>query len=152
MNEQIFFDYLIGEWLVERKIIYKLSSSFSAVAFGRASIIKKNKNTLNYRELLKVKWANAFISNAHKQYDYVLDNAGKLGLYNYDHDGMSFMFNLGFEPNLGNIIKGQYQCVQDFYYTTYEIINYDQFVLTFKVNGPKKDYSIVSSFTRGGEV
>jgi hypothetical protein len=61
------------------------------------------------------------------------------------------MFNLDFRPKLSNIIKGQYQCVQDFYYATYEIIDYDQFVLTFQVNGPKKDYSIISSLTRRGK-
>ncbi len=53
MNEQIFFDYLIGEWLVERKILNKLSSSFSAVAFGRASIIKKKQEYLKLSGIVK---------------------------------------------------------------------------------------------------
>ncbi|MFK7967996.1 MAG: DUF6314 family protein [Rickettsiaceae bacterium] len=148
MNEQIFFEYLQGKWLIERKIVDKSSRLHSASAFGKVDIIKTSKNILNYQELLKVKWGNNFSSNSHKQYDYVLDNSGCLGLYNYD-DKRSFMFNLIFDPNLNNVIKGQYQCIQDSYLATYKIINYKQFILIFQVNGPKKDCSIISSFVKG---
>ena len=101
----------------------------------------------NYQELLKVEWANGFISSSNQQYDYVLDNAeGHIGLYNYDYNGRSFMFNLVFDPS-GNMIKGQYQCGSDAYSATYEIIDYAQFILKFQVTGPAKNYSTISYFT-----
>jgi hypothetical protein len=148
MNEQIFFKYLQGEWLIEREIINKSSHLLSASAFGKVAIIQKSENLLNYQELLKVNWTNSFSSNSHKQYEYVIDNNGRIGLYNYDCNNRSFMFNLVFDPNLNNTIKGQYQCIKDFYYATYQIINHSKFVLTFQVSGRDKDYSIISSFNR----
>lgn len=148
MNEQIFFDYLAGEWLIEREIIDKPSSTLAASASGCVSITKKNKDILNYQELLKVKWANGFVSSSNQQYDYILDSTiGRIGLYNYNNESRSFMFNLVFDLSL-NIVSGQYQCGLDIYYATYEIINYNQFILIFQVNGMEKDCSIISCFRR----
>jgi len=148
MNEQIFFKYLPGEWLIEREIINRLSLSSSASGFGKVDIVKKDDGFLIYKELLKVRWANGFSSNSKKRYDYIVDDVGHIGLHNYEDNKKSFMFNLFFEPSDSSLIKGEYQCVKDFYYTTYKIINDREFTLTFQVSGPQKDYFIKSCFFR----
>ncbi len=148
MNEQIFFEYLIGNWMIKRKIVNRLSSLFCANASGLVSITKENEVTLNYLELVTVKWANNFTSNAYKQYYYIIDDREQIGLYSCGHEGVSLMFNLFFDPKLKNLTKGQYQCVKDCYSARYKIINPCQFVLNFQVNGPEKDHSIISLFTR----
>ena len=103
---------------------------------------------LNYQESLEVKWSNGFVSKAKKKYDYILDSSGNLGLYSYEQGSRHFMFNLLFDSNLTAAVSGNYKCNQDFYSTTYEIVNFNQFIQKFKVNGPRKDYIATSCFVR----
>ena len=148
MDEKMFFTYLIGKWFIERKISNNLSLPFSASAVGKVSITKRDQNTLDYQESVKVKWGNGLISNAHKRYCYILNDNGDLGLYNLESDKVSFMFNLVFDLQLKNIAKGQYQCGKDSYSATYKIINCNEFTLEFLVNGSEKAYTITSHFFR----
>lgn len=148
MTTLLFFCYLHGDWDIERKIIDKSSSLSNAVGKGRVSISKKDKHILNYQEFLEVRWSNGFLSQAKKKYDYILDNSGNLGLYSYERGSRRFMFNLLFDSNLTEIVSGDYKCNQDFYSTTYEIIDSNQFIQKFRVNGPKKDYITTSCFIR----
>ena len=148
MTALLFFCYLQGDWDIERQIIDKSSSLSNAVAKGRVAISSKDRHILNYQESLEVKWSNGFVSKSKKKYDYILDNSGNLGLYSYEQGSRCFMFNLLFDSDLTVIISGAYKCKEDFYHTTYEIINSNQFLQKFKVNGPRKDYVSTSCFSR----
>ena len=148
MTALLFFCYLQGDWDIERQIIDKSSSLSNAVAKGRVAISSKDRHILNYQESLEVKWSNGFVSKAKKKYDYILDNSGNLELYSYEKGDRRFMFNLLFDSSLTVIVSGDYKCNQDFYSTTYEIVNSNQFIQKFKVNGPKKDYIAISCFNR----
>ena len=149
MNGQDLFDYLQGEWEITRKIINKLSPNLNASALGQATLIKKSENTISYKESLIVSWKNGLTTKAYKKYEYLLDkNTGSFSLCEIDNNQSKIMFHLSFDKNSPNLIKGEYQCLQDFYRASYEIINKNQFTLLFEVNGPNKTHSIKSKFIR----
>ncbi|MBN8522688.1 MAG: hypothetical protein J0M23_02350 [Rickettsiales bacterium] len=148
MTGLLFFCYLQGDWDIERQIIDQSSSLSNAGAKGRGSVIKEDIHILNYQESLEVKWSNGFVSKAKKKYHYILDSSGNLGLYSCEQGSRHFMFNLLFDSSLTAIVSGNYKCNQDFYSTTYEIVNSNQFIQKFKVNGPRKDYIATSCFVR----
>jgi len=104
---------------------------------------------------LRVKYDNNFppaqqlgqnVENtAYKEYVYLYDVARDKIIKKFTTGNVFYELSIDFEKQVAN---GDHLCDKDFYKAFYSFTDPQNFVLTYFVNGPKKDYEIETKFTK----
>jgi hypothetical protein len=134
------FDSLKGSWLLDRTII----GSQKATATGTASFTPSAKNTLLYTEKGKL-----FGCDFHREYVYLLRNGSMEVHFCEDASPTTLFLALVFCPQ-DSLTTGSahHLCKSDLYEMTYTFTDERTFQMFCKVIGPKKDYTILTTFRR----
>jgi len=146
------FHYFMGHWKLTRTLgIY-------GQAVGEASFVNHNHNpthplTIKYREDVQVSYG----PDAHRLQGMTGGTAYQEYLYLYfpDQDKISKTFVDGrhfydLKLDVDKLeAEGDHLCVNDFYQARYRFLDHNKFTLSYKVNGPEKDYVIQTEFVRG---
>ena len=135
---------LEGDWRIDRKI--KSFGSFS----GSAAFTKKGQSSYLYQESgMLTRETDRYQMQAFQEYIYKLgENRDSLSIY-FVTDLRLFL-ELIFEPSSNSetvIAKGHHLCINDHYHACFEFSK-NRFDITYDVQGPGKDYKIVSSFSK----
>lgn len=156
------FDNLIGIWSIKR-VLGNYGTAEGTAKFTLQnpketilSATSSDENTLviNYREDLQVKYDSNFASQqqgtnventAYKEYVYLYDMARDKILKKFTNGNLFYELSIDFEKQVAN---GDHLCEKDFYNASYDFIDPQNFVLTYFVKGPKKDYEIKTEFTK----
>ncbi|MBD5772722.1 DUF6314 family protein [Marinomonas colpomeniae] len=135
--------YFLGDWRIHRVI-----SGFGEIT-GQAMFQLNNQNDklLNYKEAVTLPSpSNNQKPNAFREYEYVMTDTG-FDIFFSDGATKGELF-LSFEFIHASILTSHHLCIKDHYDAKFEFLSGDEFQLSFTVNGPKKDYSIQTCFTR----
>lgn len=156
------FDNLIGIWSIKR-ILGNFGTAEGTAKFtlqnnnettSNATTSDENTLVINYREDLIVKYDNNVSSqqlspnvenSAYKEYVYLYDMARDKIIKKFTTGNLFYELSIDFEKQIAN---GDHLCEKDFYKASYDFIDPENFVLTYFVNGPKKDYLIKTEFTK----
>jgi len=129
------FHYLMGHWKLNRTL------GLLGQAVGEASFVQQNVTTIKYREDVSVSYGGT----AYQEYVY---------LYFQDQDKITKQFVDGrhfydLRLDLDKMeAEGDHLCVKDFYQAKYHFLDQNKFTLSYKVEGPEKDYVIQTEFVR----
>ena len=149
--------FFIGIWKIARTCIDHTSNSNNNFqGSGKATFKELSNNNdnslLQYSESLTLNISVANTTNstqATKQYHYEFKD-GDVSIYNEEKSGNAIhcqkMFDLNFINNKS--AKGQYECGNDMYNCTFTFLSDTRFSITYKVTGPKKDYTLISIFEK----
>lgn len=136
MNNSInYFALFEGTWVFNRSI------SGSGTSAGKATYIKEGSDTLLYREDGLFTNLDGVSFQNFRMYCYRLEN-GLISVY--FTDGKPF-HTLQFD---GDKATGHHLCACDHYDAEYLFEAPDRFRLSYKVKGPKKDYTIETLFQK----
>lgn len=164
------FENLVGVWSIKRVLgnfgtaegtakftlqnQNKTETTSNSMESG-TSDVPSNAIVINYREDLKVKYDNNTLSGpqlgsnventAYKEYVYMYDKARDKIMKKFTNGNLFYELSIDFENQTAN---GDHLCEKDFYKATYNFANLENFVLTYYVDGPKKDYLIETEFTK----
>ena len=136
--------------------IWKLKRHLGTQGYmqGRASFQPWGKEVLYYQEQGWATFSNSKARYAHRAYAYVYDQ-GTLAVYFWDQkykQPAELLHTLQFhspQPDRQTIMAtGTHGCAEDIYRACYLFINPQQFQLTYQVQGPHKDYTIASHFSK----
>jgi hypothetical protein len=131
------FRSLEGQWQLTRTISNKGSMT------GTALFTKTTPQLLHYREEGVLTLANGTSHNASQKYIYrLLDN--KISVF-VAETPERLLHDLEFDAD---VATGKHLCLLDCYNATYKFLNEHSFTLTYKVNGPQKDYTIHTLFIK----
>lgn len=156
------FENLVGIWSIKRVLgnygtaegIAKftlqnpIQTSMSNSGNGPAYSDEKTL-VINYREDLQVKYDINLGPNvensAYKEYVYSYDVARDKIIKKFADGNLFYELTIDFDKQTAN---GDHLCEKDLYKATYSFCHPHNFVLTYYVNGPKKDYLIETEFTK----
>ena len=133
------FNSLEGRWHFHRTI-----SNFGTVE-GEATFKRSatEKNLLHYRE--DGEWISKNgLNKVHREYLYQYQNE-KISAY-FAEQKDRLLHTLEFQKN--GLATAKHLCACDLYAATYQFHNPDEFELTYRVEGPKKNYTMTTLFQR----
>ncbi|HMO02752.1 MAG TPA: DUF6314 family protein [Oligoflexia bacterium] len=138
---------LIGEWQLSRNISGNI---YPMELLGRASF-KNCGDYLFYREEFKVPTPIGEILNGTREYQYYFNN-DQLAIY-FSSMGVRGGLFLSLKLSTNNGINGTkgsgvHHCGSDRYDAEFNFLTYDNFKITYKVSGPKKDYTMITKYKR----
>lgn len=137
-------DKFEGFWLVKRSIIRRNPDErYYAMGIAFWSEDPENDNRLLYHEKVKItQVGDSSISDANQKYKYEFDpgDSGQFIKY-YDKNPCKYTID-------GKRASGEYKCGDDSYKGIFDFKDEDHFALTYKVSGPKKDYSISTEYSK----
>lgn len=135
------FHALEGGWNIQREI--KPGGRFK----GKGVFTFSAANELSYHEQGQMMLESGEVLDAGRQFTYRLENE-RIAVYYADGPDAGALFHtLTFESE--RRARGENLCKEDFYAAEYVFELPEKFTLTYTVNGPKKDYTSESVFTRG---
>ena len=136
------FKSLEGTWKIKRQL------SDKGTAAGTATFAKESDDQLLYSEKVDVNFRDAAdLLHTHQEYKFTYDPGTNLiTKYTRSNDKM---YDLQFHDKQAT---GTYLCIKDTYHAKYEFTSDTKFTLTYIVNGPEKDYSIVTVFEKEKDV
>jgi hypothetical protein len=135
-DPQKIFHGLEGVWAFNRRI-----SGYGGMD-GTATFIRKDGDTLLYRETGLLKLDEGPVFESYRNYIYRW-NGKRITVF--FEDGRPF-HELDFETNM--LARGFHECGLDLYRAAYHFKNADGFRLEWTVTGPKKDYKIETEFKK----
>lgn len=144
LNEKV-FRYFEGEWEVQRAFEGSYGGGFS----GQASFRAKPGVPLSYdySEQGELYDASGKRFDSRQVYRYRLVN-GKIEVLKQEGTGWDLMHQLDFTMEEGVATAAHvHLCGQDHYATGYQIDFGGAWTISYAVNGPKKDYSITTTYT-----
>jgi len=134
------FKYFIGSWDINRIV------GSVGTAQGIAKFILKENNSILFREDVKVNYNHSSKSeSAYKEYIYDYNEDNQKLTKKFMDDRLFYELVPDFSKSLA---YGDHLCECDFYKATYIFLNEDNFVLSYDVKGPQKDYVIETKFKR----
>ena len=137
--------YLIGKWIIKKEISGLCNGQVNMQMLGKAEfkeiLIPRVENSLHYEEKFNIS-PNIF---SKQQYKYIKKNSSFQKLF-INND---VFYNIKFTKT-DDIIKahGEHFCLQDRYRAEYFFTDVNNFQLIYYIKGPKKDYSIISEYSR----
>ena len=136
------FTFLEGAWRFHRTI------STGATVEGTAVFAKRpdTDNTLDYREDGTCTMPEGSIFTAYMKYVYRFHNEKISVHFADDRFFHALQFHLESDPLTAT---AQHLCVCDTYQATYTFFERNRFQLLYEVQGPKKNYTIKTLFTKG---
>ncbi|KAG4067225.1 hypothetical protein HA402_000216 [Bradysia odoriphaga] len=153
------FDNLVGIWSIKRVLgNYGTAEGTAKFTLQNQAPNKFENQTerrtndvlvINYREDLQVKYLSDLGPNientAYKEYVYLYDKARDKIVKKFTNGNLFYELSIDFEKQTAN---GDHLCEKDMYKALYTFVNPQNFILTYFVNGPKKDYLIETAFTK----
>ncbi|MEO9275162.1 DUF6314 family protein [Marinomonas sp. 5E14-1] len=138
--------YFVGSWKVQRAI-----SGFGEIT-GQATfqVNDEHEQCLDFQEAM-------VLSNIQNKSQDQKPNAFRTYQYRMTDEGFDIFFSdgatkgdlfLSFAFTQASTLKSHHLCIKDHYDAKFEFLSDRQFQLSFSVVGPKKDYSILTTFTR----
>lgn len=134
-------DRLAGQWQVKRRIAP--GGTFK----GTAAFVPRGQRVLAYEEAgtMHVDYGPEVL--AKKAYRYVLADDNRLHIYFSDGPSVGGLFQT-LDPLNATTAKAYHHCAPDEYSSTYHWVSPDELVITHKVSGPHKRYTIESTYLR----
>ena len=142
------FEQLEGGWEFTRQL------GMQGTMEGVARFQPKESGVLHYQEQGTITFANGKVCFAHRAYGYVYSQ-GAMAVHFWDptrkqpgallHQ-LQFCSTRAADQPLK--ATGIHHCARDVYEAHYWFMNAQQFQLTYQVQGPKKDYTIQTDFSR----
>lgn len=138
--------YFLGDWRVQRVI-----SGFGEIT-GQAmfQVSDESEQYLDFKEAMVLpnvqKSAQDQKPNAFRTYQYRMTEEG-FDIFFSDGATKGELF-LSFAFTQASLLTSHHLCIKDHYDAMFEFLSPDEFELSFSVVGPKKDYSILTRFTR----
>lgn len=138
--EQV-FGKLAGEWALIRAIEPALGS-----ATGKARFSESGPGRLHYREDVELRLSTGYVGEGYREYDYVLEGDRIRVLLT---DGTT-MHLLDFTATYDSALTAAdiHDCRADQYRGTYRLDERGVLTVEMKVDGPAKDYRIVTEYQR----
>lgn len=135
-----------GVWDLKRHI-YDLDSEWLGKFEGQAKF-SRTRGGLHYREEGKLQFGGLTAMTATRDYDWEFPDTGAAaGLVRIRfEDGRHFH---DFDPEAARP-KASHYCDPDEYDVTYDFRKWPDWRAEWRVEGPKKDYRMVSMYTRSG--
>lgn len=145
MHELAAFEWLPGRWDLSRTI------SDGSIMLGQAEFEPRTPGVLHYLETGRLTLSSGYSGEAYREYYYSLEE---------DHIHVSFADCAPGErtflrlrpvtPAAGSYLQAQdtHLCSNDVYEATYIFESARRAVITIRVNGPEKDYTIRTILTR----
>lgn len=140
--------YFLGGWKVQRVI-----SGFGEIT-GQATfqVSDEHEQYLDFQEEMVLpsvqNSAQDQKPNAFRTYQYRMTEEG-FDIFFSDGATKGNLF-LSFAFTQASMLTSHHLCIKDHYDAKFTFLSADQFELGFSVVGPKKDYSILTTFTRAG--
>ncbi len=134
LNEQDF----LGDWSLARQIDDRAGGQ-SGQMIGRASFVRADDHVL-YREAGQMRLGNGPAMSAERSYIWRFEN----GVTVQFADGRPFH---QFIPS-GQVDGTNHPCGDDFYRVKYDFTGWPDWSATWRVTGPRKDYTSITHYTR----
>jgi len=130
-----------GRWIVSR------TSNNMPFFEGEAIFTQLGVNFLHYFEEGKVIYPNGFETTSYQNYYFELK--GNAFSVFFDESKMRLFHHIELKQN-GHEYFGaaSHLCINDLYDSSYNFIHEDNWSLHHKVQGPRKDYKLVTLYTR----
>lgn len=142
------FQLLKGVWSISRKFDNQIETYLSGYASGTTTIKADNKTILLYNETSQTLFNNGVKSTGATAYKFKIEQT-QLHQYLIASAKEEHMFKLNFFAYKGRkAAKANYICGKDLYNVTYIFASDDQFQITYKVTGPRKNYITQTTFER----
>jgi hypothetical protein len=129
------FKILRGRWKIEREIkgIGKLQGIATFKTIDDDSYIYREDGIFQTKE---------FKEKVYKEYIYILNHESILTYFYENNEKKNLFLKLNFEKNNKDIFIANYchLCNKDKYNSFYEIYDENKFKITYKVDGPEKNY------------
>jgi hypothetical protein len=138
--------YFLGDWKVQRVI-----SGFGEIT-GQATFQVSDEcdQYLDFQEAMVLPNGQSKSQdqtpNAFRSYQYRMTDAG-FDIFFSDGATNGNLF-LSFAFTQASMLTSHHLCIKDHYDAKFEFLSVNKFELGFSVVGPKKDYSILTTFTR----
>ncbi|EGC32267.1 hypothetical protein DICPUDRAFT_38642 [Dictyostelium purpureum] len=170
------FQSLSGKWSFHRNIIHKLTTPSNASPFSNLSFLNNNNNNLEQPPIIVTGLSNFELKKDEENtYQYSEEgimknpdgtefNISQKYIYKYKDEIISVFFDekperllhtLNFDQNSSsgsissnNTAKGHHLCGCDTYDAVYQFISPREFKLVYSVEGPKKNYKIITTFSK----
>lgn len=149
------FENLIGIWSIKRILgNYGTAEGIAKFTLQNHSQTTTNSSdekllVINYREDLKVKYDINLGPNvensAYKEYVYSYDLARDKIIKKFADGNLFYELSIDFDKQTA---MGDHLCQKDLYKATYSFSHPHNFVLTYYVKGPEKDYAIETEFRK----
>lgn len=136
MRERI-FSSLAGCWSFTRRI------SEGTLVKGLARFSSLGPRCLRYIEEGTLTTAQGVVCDCYRNYLYRLEN-GEIHVF-FDETPPRFFHALVFSADEQSA-GGEHLCGQDLYKATYYFLDTRTFTLTYAVQGPAKDYQMITEF------
>ena len=140
MNMTDYFFYLKGSWDFQRSI------SNGSKVIGKALFQIRGENTLHYREegILTTPEGNSL--TCYQEYVYRLED-GAIHLF-FNENPLRFFYTVRLTDPFLRRACGEHLCLSDLYRATYFFESERNFTLQYVVNGPSKNYQIITKFSK----
>ncbi|TXR54685.1 DUF6314 family protein [Reinekea thalattae] len=133
-------DYFLGSWKVKRSI-----TGFGEISGdARFRVNQDDPDVLDFNEAMIL--PNSDKANAFRSYQYRIQKNG-FDIFFSDGPDNGKLF-LSFSFNKESTLTSHHLCIKDHYDARFQFNSENNFVLSFSVVGPKKDYQIHSTFHR----
>ena len=139
--EQPLYDYLRGNWRVKRQIEDRLAKQDNWFS-GEAQFVG-TEAALNYKEVGELTVGETRLEAAQSyKWHCIQKDAATI----YYSDGREF-HQIKVE---GQTANAEHLCSEDIYRAAYTFHSNDNWQVTWQVSGPRKDYTSVTTYRRGG--
>lgn len=157
------FENLVGIWSIKRvlgnygtaegiakfTLQNQIQIAENNVENGTVNPLDEKTLVIDYREELQVKYdvslGSTVDNSAYKEYVYLYDTVRDKIIKKFTNGNLFYELSIDFDKQTAN---GDHLCEKDLYKATYSFNHPHNFVLTYCVNGPKKDYLIETEFTK----
>ncbi|MCD5313807.1 DUF6314 family protein [Kineosporia babensis] len=140
------FATLPGRWVLNRVIEPGLGTATGVATFAEAG-----SGRLHYREDVELRLATGHVGDAYREYEYVLEPDGRIRVLLADGATMHLLsFDLEGTDPAGPVWSAAdvHDCLADQYRGTYRLDQQGVLKVDMKVDGPAKDYRIVTEYRR----
>ncbi|MES2215346.1 MAG: DUF6314 family protein [Pseudomonadota bacterium] len=140
------FNLFNGRWAITRGAVNNTTNKTFLRAKGEArfSFAENNSNRLKYDENLKIIYKDYYSPiNGRQSYVYDYDEDSNVITKHFSDGRVFYVLN-----TLENTITGSHICDMDIYKAKYLIINQTNFIASYTVLGPHKDYTITTIYSK----
>ncbi len=133
-------DDFAGPWTLHRSIDDRHSAQQGDFR-GTATFQKTQSNQLTYLETGHIQFGNGPVLSAHRSYQWLFCAEKVEVLF---EDGAQFHSFVA----AGCVAGTDHPCGEDYYTVFYDFSDWPKWTATWIVNGPRKDYTSVSQYSR----
>jgi hypothetical protein len=142
------FEHLRGVWKLKRRL------GTQGHMQGMARFQTWGQGVLHYQEQGRATFGNNQVLPAYRVYAYVCDQ-GTIAVHFWDQErrqpaGLLHTLRFHSTKTTSQVLlaTGTHGCADDVYKACYTFVNHQYFQLTYQVQGPHKDYTIQTHFSK----